>query len=243
MNVLVGHDGWFNYPLSVLWSLSVEEAFYLSFPLACILLRTDARLVAFWTAFIILGPAWRWAHQGHEGGWLYSYFACFDGIAIGCCTALVAERFSLRGTAAMMLGIAVIIGMATLYLAQPIAETNIFGVSLMAAGTGFLLLGADSGQGTSVSTLGSSVGIVPWFGRLSYELYLFHLVVLGGMRTIWPARAVMGNGNLLLLGGYLMASAMLAFIVARSYSEPLNRRLRRLLAIRPSPAPVKTVAQ
>ena len=32
MNVLIGTYGWINYPLGVLWSLSVEEVFYLSFP-------------------------------------------------------------------------------------------------------------------------------------------------------------------------------------------------------------------
>jgi peptidoglycan/LPS O-acetylase OafA/YrhL len=232
MNVLVGHDGWFNYPLGVLWSLSVEEAFYFSFPLACTLLRAKARLAAFWATFIILGPAWRLTHQSDEGGWLYAYLACFDGIAIGCCTALTAERVSLRGMAATIVGIVVIIGMGGLYLAKPIAETNAFGVSLMAAGTGFLLLSAYSNQGRPPRRL----DIVPWFGRLSYELYLFHLVVLGGMRTIWPARAVMGDAKLLLLAGYISASAVVAFILAHSYSDPLNRKLRSLLAARSSPA-------
>lgn len=243
MNVLVDRDGWFNYPLGVLWSLSVEEAFYLSFPLACVLLRTEARLTAFWAGFIILGPVWRFSHQANEGDWLYSYFACFDGIAIGCCTAMLAERVSLRGPGATMLGIAVTIGMAVLYLAGPIAQTNIFGVSLMAAGTGLLLLGAYPGQGTLARKSGGSLAILPWFGRLSYELYLFHLVVLGGMRTLWPARAVTGDGTLLLLIGYFAASAMLALIVARSYSEPLNRRLRRMLTIQSPTAPVPTTAQ
>lgn len=67
MNVLVGRDGWFNYPLGVLWSLSVEEAFYLAFPFACLALRTPARLAAFWAVFVLVGPAWRLAHQGDEG--------------------------------------------------------------------------------------------------------------------------------------------------------------------------------
>ena len=229
MNVLIGRDGWFNYPLGVLWSLSIEEVFYVSFPLVCIVLRTEARLAAFWAAFIVAGPFWRLTYQSDEGGWLYSYFACFDGIALGCCTALLAERIDLSGRAARMSAIAVAVGMAGLYLVKPIADTNTFGVSAIAAGTGFLLLVAGSRQGRPEPKF----GIVPWFGRLSYELYLFHLVVLGGMRTIWPARAVPGDHKLLLMAAYFAGSALLAVLVARLYSEPLNQKLRLRLAVPP----------
>ncbi len=56
MNVLIGRNGWFNYPLGVLWSLSVEEVFYVAFPLLCLLLRRKARLLAFWALVIVAGP-------------------------------------------------------------------------------------------------------------------------------------------------------------------------------------------
>ena len=236
MNVLVGRAGWFSYPLGVLWSLSVEEAFYLAFPLACLALRTETRLAAFWAVFIVLGPAWRLAHQGDEAAWLYAYLACFDGIAIGCCTALLAERVALRGRAAA-LQIAVTAGMAFLYLWKPIAQTNTLGVTLMALGTAFLLLGAH-GSPTTGPILERSHVLAPlgWLGRLSYELYLFHLVVLGGVRAAFPARVVSGDGKLLLLAAYLALSGALAALVARFYAEPLNRGLRRLLASHARPA-------
>jgi peptidoglycan/LPS O-acetylase OafA/YrhL len=56
MNVLIGSYGWVNYALGVLWSLSVEEVFYLSFPLLCIALRRDGRLLAFWAFVVAIGP-------------------------------------------------------------------------------------------------------------------------------------------------------------------------------------------
>lgn len=236
MNVLVGRAGWFSYPLGVLWSLSVEEAFYLAFPLACLVLRTEARLAAFWAVFIVLGPAWRLAHQGEEAAWLYAYLACFDGIAIGCCTALLAERVTLQGRAAATLQIAVAAGMAFLYLWRPIAQTNVLGVTLMAVGAAVLLLGAHGSSIGSVLERNRARAALGWLGRLSYELYLFHLVVLGGMRAALPARIVVGDGKLLLLAAYLALSGALAALVSRVYAEPLNRGLRRLLASRTRPA-------
>lgn len=236
MNVLVGRAGWFSYPLGVLWSLSVEEAFYLAFPLACLVLRTEARLAAFWAVFIVLGPAWRLAHQGEEAAWLYAYLACFDGIAIGCCTALLAKRVTLQGRAAATLQIAVAAGLAFLYLWRPIAQTNVLGVTSMAVGTAVLLLGAHGNSTGSVLERNRARAALGWLGRLSYELYLFHLVVLGGMRAAFPARVVVGDGKLLLLAAYLALSGALAALVSRYYAEPLNRGLRRLLASRIRPA-------
>lgn len=92
MNVLIGRLGWVNYPLGVLWSLSVEEVFYLTFPVVSLLLRRPRRIVVFWTAIVLIGPVYRFTHQGDEGGFLYAYFAAFDGIAIGCLTALLVEE-------------------------------------------------------------------------------------------------------------------------------------------------------
>ncbi|KAF7962991.1 hypothetical protein AWV80_15000 [Cupriavidus sp. UYMU48A] len=46
MNVLITRHGWINYPLGVLWSLSVEVVFYLLFPLAILWLRRSSCLLA-----------------------------------------------------------------------------------------------------------------------------------------------------------------------------------------------------
>lgn len=227
MNVLIGRHGWFNYALGVLWSLSVEEVFYLSFPLLCLLLRRKARLLAFWAVVIIAGPLYRFTNQGDEGSYLYAYLASFDGIAIGCCTALLAQRLALRGPAAQIWQGVVAVMMAALYLWRPIGQTNVLGVTGMALGTAVLLLGA-AGQpaGEEVRRGVASMAPLGWFGRLSYELYLFHLLVLGIMRTAIPPRAVAGDVKLLLLVAFLAVSAGVASLVSRFFAEPLNRRIR-----------------
>jgi peptidoglycan/LPS O-acetylase OafA/YrhL len=230
MNVLVGQVGWFNYPLGVLWSLSVEEVFYFVFPLACLVLRSETRLAAFWALFVIAGPAWRVTHQGDEGGWLYAYLACFDGIAIGCCAALLARRHALRRRITASIQVTIVLGMAFFYLHAPIAETNVYGVSLMALGTAILLLGVHGNPTGPLLERSRILIIFSWAGRLSYELYLFHLIVLGTLRLIWPPRTITGDTKLVLLVAFLIFSASLAVAIAELYSEPLNRRLRRALA-------------
>ncbi len=226
MNVLVGTYGWVNYPLGVLWSLSVEEVFYLFFPILCLALRRESRLLVFWAVIIVIGPVYRLTHQGDEGGFLYAYFASFDGIAIGCCTALLAKRIALRGRAATLVQCVVVAAMACLYLAGPIAETNVLGVTGMALGTAVLLLGAYSRPATpAIGGVRVLLGF-EWFGRLSYELYLFHLIVLGAMRTLWPPRVVTGDFKLLLLVEFFVLSAALSAGIARLFAEPLNRRIR-----------------
>ncbi|KWF95054.1 acyltransferase [Burkholderia cepacia] len=230
MNVLIGAYGWVNYALGVLWSLSVEEVFYLSFPLLCIALRRDARLVAFWVAVAAIGPVYRFTHAGDEGGFLYAYFASFDGIAIGCCTALLAERKRWQRLAAPLVQGLVAAAMAALYLAWPIAESHVAGVTAMALGTAVLLIGAHV-NGTRAP--GRLLAPLRRAGTLSYELYLFHLIVLGGLRTFWPPSATHGDTRLLLLIAYLALSAVLSAAIARGYATPLDRFIKRV-ASRPS---------
>ncbi|MBR8137957.1 acyltransferase family protein [Burkholderia cenocepacia] len=238
MNVLIGAYGWVNYALGVLWSLSVEEVFYLSFPLLCIALRRDTRLLAFWLLIAAIGPVYRYTHPGDEGGFLYAYFACFDGIAIGCCTALLAERAQWRKLAATPVQWLVATLMTALYLAWPIAESHVLGVSAMALGTAVLLIGAHAERAPARGRL---LAPLRWSGRLSYELYLFHLIVLGALRTFWPPSTTHGDGKLVLLVAYLALSAGVSAVIARGYATPLDRFIKRA-ASRPA-APVTDSAR
>ncbi len=225
MNVLMAQAGWFNYCLCVLWSLSVEEVFYLAFPLLCRVLRAPVLLVGFWLLVIAIGPIWRAAHADDEAGFLYAYLACFDGIAIGCCTALLSRRLSLSWRQARWLLMA-IPPMAALYLCRSISVTGVWGVTAMASGTAALLLASAAGTSSRPGRIRTGFG---WLGRHSYELYLFHLPVLAAMRVaIPPEQAAPGIKPLWLLV-FLLLSAAAAVLVARLVAEPANLAMRRRL--------------
>ncbi|EFP02486.1 hypothetical protein CRE_09958 [Caenorhabditis remanei] len=95
MNILIIENGWVNYALGVLWSLSVEEVFYLVFPILCVVLGRGKGFIIFLLAIIVYAPYFRSLHFAEESGaYLYHYFSSFDGIAIGCLTALMTQRMS-----------------------------------------------------------------------------------------------------------------------------------------------------
>lgn len=97
LNWLEGQVGYLPPSWDVLWSLSVEEAFYLFFPLACLALRHplgQRAVVGLLGVLIAAGPVFR-ALEENEIWRSKAYLACFDLIAIGCVAALLARRLPL----------------------------------------------------------------------------------------------------------------------------------------------------
>lgn len=103
----------------------------------------------------------------------------------------------------------------------------------MALGTAVLILGSistDNATGNALPKQGISQMIrqsISKLGRYSYELYLFHLIVLGLIKVIAPPASVHANEKLVLLLVFLVGTLLLGFIIARFYSNPINRWIRQ----------------
>lgn len=119
----------------VLWSLSIEEQFYLCFPLALVLLKNQSKLVVFLASFIVLGPVVRGiAFHINPYSFLLVYtnsFACFDSIAFGSLLYLAVKRFTPRlsqnrGFSAFLCGSGALMAVAV-YVFSRITTTS-FGV-------------------------------------------------------------------------------------------------------------------
>lgn len=226
-NVLMQLFGYFNYCLNIYWSLSVEEVFYLTFPVACTLLKRDRFIIALCIAAIAIGPLYRSAHRDNEIYFMYAYPACFDAVAFGCLAALLRRKVLIGPHLGALIRTAGAIGLALTYFAG-IGGHEVFGFSLIGLCSALLLVNAF--ETPLPASNAWPVRILCWLGRHSYELYLFHIVLLGAIRDLLPKATLPYVYKLPLFVLFLAGSALLAATVARCFADPMNARLRARLA-------------
>ena len=226
MNLLIIEYGWVNYALGVLWSLSVEEVFYLAFPVLCLALGRGKGFIVFLLAVIAYAPYFRALHFGEESGaYLYHYFSSFDGIAIGCLTAMYAQHFKGAIYNQKMIVAVTAFLMTALYFYAPIKEVSTWGISVFALLTALLILCFT--QDLKVKPISYTARSLVWIGQRSYEMYLFHLIVLGLMKVVYFPKDTLAAEKLMLLPVYFIAVFILSWAIEKYYSTPLNLKIRQ----------------
>jgi peptidoglycan/LPS O-acetylase OafA/YrhL len=236
-NILMAKFGYFNYCLNIYWSLSVEELFYITFPLLCALLKKGRWIVPLWCVAIIVGPIYRAHHSHNEILFLYGNLACFDAIAMGCCVAVFAHKqvVQLKQITRILMQIAALLWMLYIFLRAGIDSVPVWGPTLMALGAAVFLF-AEGGLTKDLKAKSNLQWIahlqwpIAWLGQHSYELYLFHILLLAGLMTSLPRKQMPPDTRIWWMMLFIAVSCLICWAIARLYSEPLNRVLRRKLA-------------
>jgi peptidoglycan/LPS O-acetylase OafA/YrhL len=186
LNWYEGVTGYLPASWDVLWSLSIEELFYLVFPLLCLGLNStknqrSERLLFVALALLALSlPFTRAALEGNEIWQDKAYLPGMAGIAMGVCGAMIAARY--QGSTRIVWALAVMGAMG-------IVATLGFGGKL------WPMLGYSEGLILTTATLCLVLAMhwqaqsgaqwtfagTAWLrscGRLSYEIYLTHMFVV-----------------------------------------------------------------
>jgi peptidoglycan/LPS O-acetylase OafA/YrhL len=222
-NILMERVGYFNYAMNIYWSLSVEEVFYLLYPLVLLVARHRWQLMLLACTAIVVGPAYRWLHSDDELFFMYGNLACVDMLVFGCAAAVAANLVTWTAPVRRVVALLGFVAMVWVYM-RGINGNEAFGATLLGIGAAIFLVAVSRlPPGNLARRAGRPLA---WLGSHSYELYLFHIVVLGIMVELIPRAAMTPERKLPMLALFFALSAAFAWGVARFYGDPLNRRLR-----------------
>lgn len=212
-----------------LWSLSIEEQFYLLWPLALkkwYQHRTWIVLGAFW-----ITPVFRtilYAFKVRDG-WVSSLpiFSCH--LAIGCLLAILAPRLSrIRGTLALLMLAALVMipwfagttparTLVSLFVLTPLLDVSAAGLVIHVIQTPYRAL---------------NWAPVAWLGRISYSLYLW--------QELFCSNAAFHGGYILVLPS-IACACLSYYLVEQPVLRLRDRWTPQIRSRRPKPAAVEEV--
>ncbi len=244
LNVYEARTGWLPAGWDVLWSLSIEEVFYLAFPLVCLLLGRTRLLVPALLVLALSIPAVR-ANIHHDEIWSEkNYLQGMAGIATGVLAALLVRRWptarasTVRWTTALG-----VVGLLAVYFAgTELWHVLHFGYMLVLTFSAAALVIASRWCETSASARPlPAFGGLRSCGRLSYEIYLTHMFVVWLVVDRFEAAGASLRWGVLWYPPALAGAWALGSAVARVVSHPMERWLLRRAGASGGPARAGTL--
>lgn len=227
----------------VLWSLSIEEVFYLFFPLLCIVTRKEWLFIVVLSSFLCISPFARTS-------WFLGYgfaapdtnhFAYLDALALGCIAAIISRRRLFTASAQNTMAVIGWAFVALIMVFRSVAkdvhllDTGL-NVTVLAIGIALILIRMQQRFEDGQQVASKFSWALRFLGRNSYEVYLSHMFVVLLLVQAYKALNLSGEWAWLLYSAIIAISAILGELVARYFSNPMNRWLRGRLQrfIRPN---------
>ena len=232
---LTFHTGWLEATRDylpgnwdIMWSLGVEEVFYLAFPLACRFLARSKGLLLLLMMLVMLGPFARTIFTEHNPVWReYSYLGGMDAIALGCLTAIGLSQRSLSKKIIRLLAASGLLLMAFCLTCEPQLER--LGLQKTGLTMSVLAVSACMVIAAAAETRWQAPRVVQpllAYGRRSYEIYLTHMFIVLACFDFFAGMGKPVRLAPLLFVCVIGMAGLLGEVVARFFSEPLNRWLR-----------------
>lgn len=178
---------WLPASWDVLWSLSIEEVFYLAFPILCIVLPRRLFIVL----LLALALSLPWVRPGLDANELWrekAYLPGMSAIAFGVLTAMLAQVWKPSKNFARSLCVLGMVGLIGVFFFGDALWRVIHDhvMLLLCFSACFLLFAADTVKIEPVKGLGWLASM----GRLSYEIYLSHMFIVLSVCSAYRAYMV-----------------------------------------------------
>lgn len=204
----VGEFGKF-HPYSIVWSLAVEEHFYLAFPLILYGFKANLRIllvslvaacvcVLLWRCYLVFQVGLE--HMVHDR--IYkSTDTRFDAIMFGVIFAISSYLYGSKIVERTSSSTALIVGLLLLLISLAIRNDNFresFRYTIQGLGLFVLFGGMLTPAALASKVLGSAFFL--YLGKISYSLYLWHWAVYVIMQRTWdPNHSVLAAGVMILV--------------------------------------------
>jgi peptidoglycan/LPS O-acetylase OafA/YrhL len=223
LNWYEGTTGYLPGGWDVLWSLAIEEVFYLGFPWLCRLTRRDVFLASLLGLLAASLPFTHRALRGNEIWQEKAYLPGMGAIAAGVLAAMLLHRFGHLKHPLIVgaVGIAGILLVLTIedVLWKQFKDGTLLVLTLSTA----LVLLAASAHAVAKPTF---PGLLRSWGRLTYEVYLTHMFVVFAVVRLFRATGGSLKTGFLWYIPLLLCTWLLGAVVARFFSLPMERWLR-----------------
>lgn len=250
LNWYEGATGYLPGGWDVLWSLSIEEVFYLAFPLLCLLVRRSGWLMCILLALALSLPYTHAALEGNEIWQEKAYLPGMAAIATGILAALFAVHVQARAWLVRLLLALGSIGLAAvLFVEGWLWEGLGLGhgtLLVLTFATACLVIGLHWRGASGTSRALRGLGWLRSFGRLSYEIYLTHMFVVFAFVAAFKASGGDRRYGFLWYLPAIPLTWLLGATLARGFSIPCDQALRRLLlkqAVRADAIPISRTAE